>query len=86
MEMSFVNSCRHLPILIISINTKPCHYLTFIPKSKSQREVKKKNVREKKNFFFLRVFGIGLRENYLESLGIFSYYNEKIINRFLRYN
>ena len=57
MEMSFVNSCRHLPILIISINTKPCHHLTFIPKSKSQREVrKKKNVRErekKKNFFFL---------------------------------
>jgi len=60
-----------------------------IPKSKSQREVrKKKNVRErkKKNSFFLRVFGIGLRENYLESLSIFSYYNEKIINRFLRYN
>lgn len=85
MEMSFVNSCRHLPILIISINTKPCHHLTFIPKSKSQREVKKKkNVRKKKKF--LRVFGIGLRENYLESLGIFSYYNEKIINRFLRYN
>ena len=41
---------------------------------------------KKKNSFFLRVFGIGLRENYLESLGIFSYYNEKIINRFLRYN
>lgn len=62
-----------------------------IPKSKSQREVKKKkNVREreeKKKFYnLLRVFGIGLRENYLESLGIFSYYNEKIINRFLRYN
>lgn len=48
MEMSFVNSCRHLPILIISINTKPCHHLTFIPKSKLQREVKKKkNVRER---------------------------------------
>ena len=49
-------------------------------------EEEEERERRKEKFNFLRVFGIGLRENYLESLGIFSYYNEKIINRFLRYN
>ena len=65
MEMSFVNSCRHLLILIISINTKLCHHLIFIPKTKSQREVKKKkNVREREKketfFYFLRKFFTGI--------------------------
>jgi len=54
---------------------------------RSEEEEEREREREKKVFYnLLRVFGIGLRENYLESLGIFSYYNEKIINRFLRYN
>ena len=51
-----------------------------------EEEEEREREREKKFYNLLRVFGIGLRENYLESLGIFSYYNEKIINRFLRYN
>ena len=57
-----------------------------ITERSEEEEEREREKKKKKNFFFLRVFGIGLRENYLESLGIFSYYNEKIINRFLRYN
>jgi len=63
------------------------HFIHPKIKITERSEEEEEREREKKKIsFFLRVFGIGLRENYLESLGIFSYYNEKIINRFLRYN